>query len=189
MDELVDKINDGKYSIPSKIQLSIESIGFINCLLLNDFEKRMTWKEIGEHPFISKSVKEFNKIDITKVDKKYKNKNELMLDSNNIIWTQLQVNDKNSNFKLAFINGSEYVENQNKNINMKKKENNEQPKEQLKEPFKKISNDEIFNYTNQDFFNQVTYNQGTKPNQVNKDKEIYSYERLNVEMDGIYLLN
>jgi len=181
MDELVDKINDGKYPIPSKLQLSIESIGFINSLLLNDFTQRMTWKEIGEHPFIRKHPSEFAKIDITKVDKKYKNKNELILDSKNVIWTQLQANN---NVKLAFINGSEAVENKHK----KKDSTKELPKEK-NVPKEKISNENVYNYTNQDFFNKemnkIVKNDSNNNIPTNKESsDQITFDKLNQDMDG-----
>ena len=63
--EIYKDILRGKYSYPNDINISVECISFINGLLRVDPSKRMTWKEIENHPFIKNNYEDFKRIDLT----------------------------------------------------------------------------------------------------------------------------
>ena len=63
--ELKKQIAEGKYSLPKQLKLSMEAISFINGLLQFYPDKRMTWEQIKQHPFITKDAKDFKIIKLT----------------------------------------------------------------------------------------------------------------------------
>jgi serine/threonine protein kinase len=62
MDELVDKIEKGTYTIPTS--LSREIISFINGMIQYDPKARLSCEELSRHPFLTKDVKDFTSIDM-----------------------------------------------------------------------------------------------------------------------------
>lgn len=69
LDCLAKKIELGNYFIPETINLSVESICLINGLLQSDPYKRLSWKEILSHPFLTSDPKKFNRIDLSNNNK------------------------------------------------------------------------------------------------------------------------
>lgn len=65
--ELVEKVENGSYTIPSNI--SKELILFINGMLQYDSNNRLTAEELSKHPFLVKDFKEFHYLPVSKRDK------------------------------------------------------------------------------------------------------------------------
>ena len=75
MDDLVEKVKEGKYKIPSSV--SKELVSFLNDMLQYDPNYRLNAKELKKHPFLIKNIKDFSYINskrATKDDKIKKNK-------------------------------------------------------------------------------------------------------------------
>ena len=77
MEELVDKIESGKYQIPTN--LSKEVISFINGMLQYDSKNRMNCEQLSKHPFLTKDKNEANS------NLKIKKRNISMIGYSNII--------------------------------------------------------------------------------------------------------
>ena len=75
MNDLVEKVKEGKYKIPSSV--SKELVSFLNDMLQYDPNYRLNAKELQKHPFLTKNIKDFSYINtkrVTKDDKIKKNK-------------------------------------------------------------------------------------------------------------------
>ena len=107
MDELVEKIENGTYTVPTN--LSKEVISFINGMLQYDSHTRLTCEELSKHPFLTKEVKDFHPIDMQKVSKKVDDKKlKINIKQNKSIWAIFNADDEE---KLINIDGN----NQNNN--------------------------------------------------------------------------
>ena len=101
MDELVSKIEDGTYTVPTS--LSKEVISFINGMLQYESSKRLTSEELSKHPFLTLDVKDFHSIDMKKVEKKLdKSKIKINSKMNKSIWAIFNADDEE---KLRDIDG------------------------------------------------------------------------------------
>ena len=105
MDELVEKIEEGTYTVPTN--LSKEVISFINGMLQYDSSKRLTSDELSRHPFLTTEVKDFHPIDLKKVSKKVDDKKQLKINTilNKSIWAIFNAEDEE---KLKNIDGKKY---------------------------------------------------------------------------------
>ena len=101
MEDLVNKIEDGTYVVPTN--LSKEVISFINGMLQYESSARLTCEELSKHPFLTKDVKDFQPIDMKKVSKKVDNQG-LKINSkmNKSIWAIFNAEDEE---KLKDIDG------------------------------------------------------------------------------------
>ena len=101
MEELVEKIEDGTYTVPTN--LFKEVISFINGMLQYESSQRLTCEELSKHPFLTKDVKDFHPIDMKKVSKKV-DKSGLKINSkmNKSIWAIFNADDEE---KLMDIDG------------------------------------------------------------------------------------
>ena len=70
MQELVDKVENGTYVVPTS--LSKEVVSFLNAMLQYNSQKRLTSDELSRHAFLTKNVKDFESIDLKKVSNKVK---------------------------------------------------------------------------------------------------------------------
>ena len=103
MDELVSKIEDGTYSVPTN--LSREVISFLNAMLQYDSHARLNSLELSRHVFLTKDVKDFYPIDMKKVSKKVDNKGlNINVKRNKSIWAIFNAEDED---KLTKINGKQ----------------------------------------------------------------------------------
>ena len=95
MDELVSKIEEGKYNVPTN--LSTEVVSFLNAMLQYEPKQRLTCEELYNHQFLRNNVRDFHKMDLTQVSNKVKN-GELVMetkkDKNRTIWSVFNENDK-----------------------------------------------------------------------------------------------
>ena len=125
-DELLNKINKGQYNIPDNLKLSVESIAFLNGLLQFEPKNRLGWNDILKHSFLLKNVKDFTKLDLKKIDNKFKSVNDLKLntmDKNNFLWVLFKndvINDDLSRVteiqSFPIINGNKKINNFNANL-------------------------------------------------------------------------
>ena len=103
MDELVSKIEDGTYSVPTN--LSREVISFLNAMLQYDSHSRLNSMELSRHVFLTRDVKDFHPIDIQKVSKKVdKTGLKINVKRNKSIWAIFNADDED---KLNKINGNQ----------------------------------------------------------------------------------
>ena len=65
LDDLVTKVKQGTYNIPSSLHLSREAISFINGMLQYVPEKRLNINELANHDFLTKDWRTFTPIQIT----------------------------------------------------------------------------------------------------------------------------
>jgi hypothetical protein len=90
--ELITKVEKGIYHVPTSS--SQEFASFLNCMLRYNSKSRLSAEELLRHPFITKNVSEFSKIDLSKfadrIDEKgiiidiKKNQNQQSYYQNNI---------------------------------------------------------------------------------------------------------
>ena len=104
MDELVEKIENGTYTVPTN--LSREVISFINGMLQYDSQKRLSCDELSRHPFLTTEIKDFHPIDLQKVSKKV-DEQGLKINTilNKSIWAIFNAEDEE---KLKNIDGKKY---------------------------------------------------------------------------------
>ena len=105
MDELVSKIEDGTYSIPTN--LSSEVISFLNGMLQYDSTRRLSADQLSRHAFLTKNVQDFKPIDLKKVEKKVDSKGlKINVKKNSSIWSIFNAEDES---KLANIQGNDFI--------------------------------------------------------------------------------
>ena len=78
-DELINNIKKGKYIIPKKLNLSKETISFINGMLQYKPNKRFDINEVINHDFLKKNVNDFSH---EKFEQAEENENEIVLNIN-----------------------------------------------------------------------------------------------------------
>ena len=122
MQELIQKVESGSYSIPT--HLSKEVISFLNAMLQYNAKKRLSADELARHHFLTKNVKNFQPIDVRKVSNKI-NRNNLNINikKNNTIWSIFNEEDEKKlinipgNYLTPMSEEEEYnSKNQNYNI-------------------------------------------------------------------------
>ena len=104
MNDLIRKVEAGKYVVPTTV--SAEMVSFLNGMLQYRGEKRLSSDELSEHPFLKKNIRDFTKIDTTKVKKKIDNKGlNINIKRNKTIWG---IYNENIEEKLLGIGGRNY---------------------------------------------------------------------------------
>jgi hypothetical protein len=85
MNELVRKVEAGTYSVPTSV--SKEMVSFLNGMLQYKGEDRLSSDELYKHPFLTKNIRDFTKIDTRRVQRKI-NKDGLNINvkKNQTIW-------------------------------------------------------------------------------------------------------
>ena len=158
MDELIKKIEDGSYSIPTT--MSHEVVSFLNGMLQYDSKRRLNAEQLARHDFLNKDIKDFHSINLQKVSKKVDEKG-LKLNANAknnaSIWSIFNADSENL---LTSIAGSQFVKpvDENEKIafeNLKKIEPNVTTSSLLQLPTKGIPDNPTeakeeykdFNYT------------------------------------------
>ena len=117
--ELLKKIEEGNYTLP--ITISQEMASFINSMIQYDIKNMLSSKELSNHPFLKKNVKDFNKINLNRAQRKITN-NQLNVNikRNRTIWSIFNEEDEQ---KLSKIKGGYDMKNPikpadtNKNLN------------------------------------------------------------------------
>jgi serine/threonine protein kinase len=96
MEDLVNKVEDGKYKVPTS--LSKEVISFLNGMLQYQPTQRLTIEQLYSHPFLANNIQNFHSIDLRQVSNKLdKNKKEIIIDvkKNKSIWAIFNQEDEN----------------------------------------------------------------------------------------------
>ena len=146
--QLAQKAKLGDYSLPINIELSNEIISFLNSMLQYNAEERLSSYELSEHPFLSKDVSEFTKVDLDDLSSKIEN-NEIKLNS-----------IKNGTIARIV----------NKKVNKKEK-----PIEESNSKNEILNyNHHIYNHND----NKILSNSNFYQNAQNKDDELKEYERI-----------
>ena len=99
MEELVNKIEEGSYTVPTN--LSSEVISFLNGMLQYDGNSRLTADQLSRHDFLVKNVKDFHQLNLKKAEKVMNTKK-----LNASIWSIFNVADEK---KLTEIKGNQFV--------------------------------------------------------------------------------
>ena len=134
MDELVSKIEDGTYTVPTN--LSREVISFLNAMLQYDSHARLNSLELSRHVFLTKDVKDFHPIDMQKVSKKVDKKGlNINVKRNKSIWAIFNADDED---KLNKITGNQF----DKPIDEREEFEHERQQRNLSPGKKEINNDE-----------------------------------------------
>ena len=96
MKDLVNKVEAGKYKVPTS--LSKEVISFLNGMLQYQPTQRLTIEQLNNHPFLANNIQNFHSIDLRQVSNKLdKNKKEIIIDvkKNKSIWAIFNQEDEN----------------------------------------------------------------------------------------------
>ena len=134
MDELVSKIEDGTYTVPTN--LSREVISFLNAMLQYDSHARLNSLELSRHVFLTKDVKDFHPIDMQKVSKKVDKKGlNINVKRNKSIWAIFNADDED---KLNKITGNQF----DKPIDEREEFEHEKQQRYLSPGKKEINNNE-----------------------------------------------
>ena len=118
--ELLKKIEEGNYTLP--ITISQEMASFINSMIQYDIKNMLSSKELSNHPFLKKNVKDFNKINLNRAQRKITN-NQLNVNikRNRTIWSIFNEEDEQ---KLSKIKGGYDIKNPIKPVDTNKNLNN-----------------------------------------------------------------
>ena len=81
MNDLVDKVEKGSYAVPKSV--SKEVVSFLNGMLQYDAKYRLNSEELLKHPFLTKNVNDFTKMNTVKASKKTGDDN---IKKNKSIW-------------------------------------------------------------------------------------------------------
>ena len=101
MNELVKKVENGSYSVPTSV--SREVVSFLNGMLQYNSEIRLTAEDLSKHEFLTKNVREFTRIDTKKAQRKIDNKGlNINVKQNQTIWSIFNKEDEE---KLLNIKG------------------------------------------------------------------------------------
>ena len=100
MNELVSKVENGNYTVPTSV--SSEIITFLNGMLQYEGKNRFSADELANHPFLTKDCRNFTRMNINRVQKKVVN-NQLNVNvkRNHTIWSIYNEEDEK---KLLNIN-------------------------------------------------------------------------------------
>ena len=95
MEELYEKVKKGTYKLP--LWLSKEAVSFINGMLQYDENKRLSAGELLKHDFLTKNVKDFQKVNVEEVKGNVQGKMmKVNIMKNTVIWNAFN-NDNNNN--------------------------------------------------------------------------------------------
>ena len=104
-DELVKKVENGTYNIPTN--LSKEVVSFLNGMLQYDPKRRYSASQLANHPFLTKRVQDFQRIDLRKISKKVVNGNlEINVKKNQTIWAIFNKEDEIKLLNIDDLNGT-----------------------------------------------------------------------------------
>ena len=98
MNDLVKKVENGNYSVPTSV--SGEMVSFLNGMLQYDSNNRLSAEELSKHPFLTKRISDFTKIDTKRVQKKISNQGlNINVRRNQTIWSIFNEEEKLINIK------------------------------------------------------------------------------------------
>ena len=116
MEDLVRKVEDGTYTVPTN--LSKEVISFLNGMLQYDSHARLNSEQLFKHPFLTRNIKDFHSIDMKKVEKKIDEKGlNINVKKNKSIWAIFNAEDEE---KLNRIGNMQTIDEKDEINNYKK---------------------------------------------------------------------
>ena len=156
--DLEAKINKGIYTLPNTV--SKEVVSFLNCMLQYDSKKRLNTEQLLKHPFLTKNVRYFEKINtISNINR---SKTISLQERKNLKMNPILEEDVDKSNKIKMINKFNSVEYNNKNISFNYNNNIN------KEYHKANSSKQIYhnNYNNKfvSFYGQNMLPNGPPPN-------------------------
>ena len=93
MNELVSKVENGNYKVPTTV--SSELVSFLNGMLQYDGKNRLSAEELSKHPFLVKNFQNFTKINTNRVQKKVHNGQlNINVKRNQTIWSIFNEEDE-----------------------------------------------------------------------------------------------
>ena len=92
LEELVDKVENGYFLVPKSV--SKEVVSFINSMLQFDTKSRLSAEELRQHPFLTKNISQFTKMDTVRASKKKES-----LKNSSTIWSIFLNGEKYQNIK------------------------------------------------------------------------------------------
>jgi len=105
MTDLVKKVEQGTYHIPT--HLSKEVVSFLNGMLQYNSKHRLSAEQLSRHHFLTKNIKDFKKIDLTKVSNKVDKQGlNINIKRNHSIWAIFTEEDEKT---LIDIPGNFYL--------------------------------------------------------------------------------
>ena len=165
MDELVEKIENGTYTVPTN--LSKEVISFINGMLQYESTKRLSCEELSRHPFLTKEVKDFHPIDIQKVSKKVEDKKlKINVKQNKSIWAIFNADDEE---KLIKIDGNQFGDNKNQAKRLVSQANVAPKLENQNIPIRRENSAQIDSKDSDNNYGPMLPSQGIPGNPTNQD--------------------
>ena len=85
--ELMKKVEKGNYTIPLNMNLSKETVSFLNSMLQYNGDDRLSADELAQHDFLTKNVKQFSKVDLAVISNKIdRNGININVKQNQTIW-------------------------------------------------------------------------------------------------------
>ena len=101
LNDLLDQVENGIYQVPTN--LSPEIVSFLNGMLQYDGKKRLTINQLAQHPFLTKNVESFSKLNLRKLSKKIDNNNQLNINikKNRTIWSIFNQEDENRLIRIS----------------------------------------------------------------------------------------
>ena len=135
--EIFKLIMDGKYKLPSSLVVSVEIITFINGLLQFYPDKRLTWNQIKNHPFLTKSTESFTYIQLNSLKEKDQKEIEMnSKDCDNLLWILFR--GKGLNINIDKINIQDFKNTELKQSLSENTVNNEEIKKAIEAEKKKL---------------------------------------------------
>ena len=174
LDELVQKVENGTYSVPTK--LSKELISFLNGMLQYDSSMRLNAEELCNHRFLTKNVKDFQSIDMKKVSKNLdKSRLNINIKQNKSIWAIFNKDDEDKLMKISpqdfdkpigeESNSNNKILNNNLNkMNSNNINNNKNDGKNNNDLNQKVNNNQNINRMNNNINNNINKNQINKNN-------------------------
>ena len=93
LSDLIEKVEIGTYTVPTNI--SKEIVSFLNGMLQYDSKNRLSAAQLAQHPFLTKNVRDFKRIDAKKVSKKIGNNGlNINVKQNQTIWSIFNQEDE-----------------------------------------------------------------------------------------------
>jgi serine/threonine protein kinase len=94
MKELVSKVEEGTYKVPS--DLSKETVSFLNAMLQYDPNRRISANELNKHAFLIKNIKDFTRINTNLIPKKiiFGGEIQINIKENLTIWSIFNEDDE-----------------------------------------------------------------------------------------------
>jgi serine/threonine protein kinase len=157
MGDLVDKVENGSYTLPKTV--SKEIVSFLNGMLQYDAKFRLSSEELLKHPFLTKNVADFTRMDAVRASKI----NKANIKKNKSIWAIFNNEEKftniegGKNLSMAPIAEEENFKNETQyNIDRKTGRNKSNPK-QYNDNLHKMKTNNINNNPNIQNYNNFNY--------------------------------